>query len=78
MWVRKLGRKGDGLGLTLPPEVLKAFGWERGDHLHIRCGHRNVLEIIKLNLAVLPDRVREALKPERVIRYGRKHRKHRA
>lgn len=70
MWIRSIGKKGGSLNVTLPREALVALGWEREDMVCISMHSGSELRITKVNLATLPDRVREAVEPLPEIKYG--------
>lgn len=55
MWVRKIGRKGNVLGVTLPQEALRALGWERGDHLIIYLHNEGSLLATRFDPEKRPD-----------------------
>lgn len=55
MWVRKIGKKGNVLGVTLPKPALDSLGWERGDYLVIYLHNNGSLLATRFNPLKRPD-----------------------
>jgi len=63
MWVRRIGQKGTSESVTLPTELMRALGWERGDHVYVQLyGNASVI-FTKFDRAHVSDKVGEALDP---------------
>lgn len=63
IFVRKLAKHGESYDVGIPIEILRAFGWERGDNMLVRAERNGVLSITKFNPASVPDKIAEAQKP---------------
>lgn len=67
MWVRKIGRTGDATSVILPPPMLRALGWSRGDHLDLAIIGEGTVVLQKVPESKLTDVIIAAAKPEAII-----------
>lgn len=58
VWVRKIVKNGNAYTVVLPVEVLRAYGWERGDYLVVQAATTRSLVITKYKPHELPGRLR--------------------
>ena len=68
MWIRKLEKRGTSMGVVLPPEVLDALAWERGDYLQIRMTDLGSLVLTRIDPLEISDRARGKLEPLPIIK----------
>ena len=67
MWIRKISRAGQTNMLILPPPMLRALGWFRGDHLSLAVVGEGTVVIQKVPESKLTDQIIAAAKPEAII-----------
>ena len=69
IWIRKIGRTGDAISIILPPQLLGALGWHRGDHLEIKVIGDNAITMQRVQEQKLTDEIINAAQPERIIHH---------
>ena len=55
MWIRKIGSSGQAKVLVLPPKMLSALSWRRGDHLSLSVIGAGTVVLVKIEESRLSD-----------------------
>lgn len=69
IWIRKIGSTGAAFSVILPPKLLGALGWHRGDHLEIKVIGDNAITMQRVQEQKLTDEVINAARPESTIHH---------
>ncbi len=67
MWIRKITSTGQANSVILPPPMLRALGWRRGDHLELAVIGEGTVVMQKVPEQKLTDAIIAAAKPEAII-----------
>ena len=62
MWIRKIGTSGAASVVVLPPEMLRALLWKRGDHVSLSVIGEGTVVLVKVSESRLSDSQIEAAK----------------
>jgi antitoxin component of MazEF toxin-antitoxin module len=69
MWIRKIGSSGQANVVVLPPEMLRALLWRRGDHLSLSVIGEGTVVLMKVEESRLSDSQITAAKALPTIEY---------